>query len=281
MLSLFHKRQPPAPEPGFLVATALATDPGCHRANNQDSGGVFRASAAPLGAYTLLIVADGMGGHQGGEVASRLAVETVSSASLSAADPHRALERAFDQANREINNRAMRQRELTGMGTTCTALLLAGGLAYAAHVGDSRLYLIRRGGIYQLTEDHSAVMQLVRDGYLTIEAARHHEDRNIILRALGTRKQVETSLWSRPMPAKPGDCFLLCSDGLYEPVDDAEIRDIATSLAPEAACQSLIALARERGGYDNITVAIAQVAPLEATTAAPTLRETREVGGIR
>ncbi len=277
---MFRKHTLEAVATGIPVTVAIQTDPGCHRTSNQDYGAVVRAPIAGDDRGVIVTLADGMGGHQGGEVASRLAVETISRAVTRASgDPHRVLEKAFQTANRDIYRRSLEDRQLTGMGTTCTALVLTGGSAYSAHVGDSRLYLIRRGAVYQLTEDHSAVMQLVREGCISAAEARHHEDRNIILRALGTRKQVEISLWARPMPMKPGDCFLLCSDGLYEPVEDAEMRDIATSLDPAAACENLIALARERGGYDNITVAIARVS--ESGAGSPSVKETREVEEIR
>lgn len=262
------------------VSAALQTDPGCVRTSNQDYGAVVRAPLAGDSRGVLLIVADGMGGHQGGEVASRVAVEIVSQAvTHSAGDLHRSLERGFQSANRHIYRRSLEDRQLAGMGTTCTALALSAGMAYAAHVGDSRLYLMRGGSAYQLTEDHSAVMQLVREGSISIAEARHHEDRNIILRALGTHKQVEVSLWAMPMPVRPGDCFLLCSDGLYEPVEDTELLDIATSLDPSAACARLVSMARERGGYDNITAAIARIA--ENSAGAQPVRETRETGGFR
>jgi PPM family protein phosphatase len=280
MNDMFRKHSTAVVEPGVQVVASLSTDPGCHRANNQDFGAVVRAPMCGDSRGILLIVADGMGGHQGGEVASRLAVDIVTRLFVRATgEPHRSLEKGFEEANREIYRRSLENRELTGMGTTCTALALARGFAWAAHVGDSRLYLFRGGTVYQLTEDHSAVMQLVREGSISAAEARHHEDRNIILRALGTRKHVEVSLWAHPMPLKPGDCFLLCSDGLYEPVEDTELLDVAGSLEPAAACANLVALARERGGFDNITVAIARVSGGSATEGS--LRETREVEGIQ
>jgi PPM family protein phosphatase len=209
----------------------------------------------------LAIVADGLGGHAGGETASRLAVETISRVYYESADsdePHAALERAFLAANRVIHQRARAELPLYGMGTTCTALALCGRRAYCAHVGDSRLYLLRGGESYLMSEDHSAVMDLVRRGMLRREAARHHADRNVLLRALGTRPEITVTCWQKPFPWRAGDVFLLCSDGLYDLVEEAEMLS-AAGAEPAAACAALIELAKERGGHDNITVGVVRL----------------------
>src|SRR5205807_1449837 len=135
---------------------------------------------------------------------------------------------------------------LNGMGTTCTALVLQGCEAYSAHVGDSRLYLIRNSSIYQMTEDHSVVKELMKRGALKPEDARRHPDRNLILRALGSRSTVEVAAWEHPLPVHPGDCFVLCSDGLHDAVSDDEICLAAQSGETAAACESLAATARNR-----------------------------------
>jgi protein phosphatase len=163
------------------------------------------------------------------------------------------------------------------MGTTCTALALQNNSALAAHVGDSRLYLIRGGEIYMMTEDHSAVMEMVKVGLISMEQARHHEDKNVIVRALGTAPQVEVSIWENPLELREHDQFVLCSDGLTDLVEDKEIRNIVLSAKDShSACENLIHLAKKRGGYDNITVGILSVEPADHA-ATKDLRETREV----
>jgi PPM family protein phosphatase len=250
----------------FSIEACFLSDAGCLRATNQDCGQLIEPADDHLLKTKghLAIVADGLGGHAGGETASRLAVETISrtyydSDNGRADDPHTILQQAFLAANRVIHQRARAELQLYGMGTTCTALALIGARAYCAHVGDSRLYLLRGGEIYLMSEDHSAVMDLVRRGLLRREAARHHADRNVLLRALGTRSAVTVSCWQKPFPVRAGDVFLLCSDGLYELVADAEIMKAAAEATPSAACGALITLAKERGGYDNITVGVVRL----------------------
>jgi serine/threonine protein phosphatase PrpC len=177
----------------FLVSASLLTDTGCVRELNEDCCQVVQPSDPNLldRKGVLIVVADGMGGCQGGEVASRLAVETVARAYYaSTGDPQAALAAAFHEANSEIHRFSLVHGELNGMGTTCTALVIHDRVAHSAHVGDSRLYLVRSSSIYQMTEDHSIVKELVKQGALTPKAARRHVGRNIILRALGTRATV-------------------------------------------------------------------------------------------
>jgi len=246
------------------VEIAGLTDVGCQRENNEDSYGYWEseddAVFARLG--RLAIVADGMGGHSAGEVASRLAVDVVTRAYYEdGGDARSALEKAFHEANREIHKAAENDASKNGMGTTCTALVLQNGTAISAHVGDSRLYLVREGSIYLMTEDHSAVMEMVKAGLITLEQARHHPEKNVILRAMGSHPEVEVTTWQEPFPVKAGDRFLLCSDGLYDLVEDEEIKRIVMLSAPQTACESLIALAKERGGHDNITVGVVSLKP--------------------
>lgn len=249
----------PAAPPDAPYAAASLSDPGCHRELNEDSvrliapggeGGDSKQS-------WLAVVADGMGGHQAGEVASSLAVEIVCREYLASdGDAAGRLEKAFRAANAEIYAQSASRQSLGGMGTTCTALALAPGQAWAAHVGDSRIYLVRGGAIYRMTEDHSAVMDLVKKGILSAEQARRHTDRNVLLRAMGHRENLEIEVWREPFPVQPGDRFVLCSDGLHDPVDDEEIKDAVLRLDPAPACAELVRLARERGGYDNISVIV-------------------------
>ncbi len=249
-----NNRQP------FEVVASVQTDRGCVREDNEDAGRFFRPRDPALLARRgmLAVVADGMGGHLGGEVASKLAVETVGRVYYQEGDDAAAaLKEAVEEASRQIYEASLQDENLQGMGTTCTALALLGNLALAAHVGDSRLYLRRESEIYLMTEDHSAVMEMVRQGVISQQEARHHADKNVILRALGTGPQVEVSIWEKPLTVRAGDQFILCSDGLYDMVEDAEIKQVLTVAAdPHAACEQLIALAKEHGGHDNITVGI-------------------------
>ena len=294
MFSLFSKRKnkpapwtvstaPPTRErPAFFdyyVKGAVLSDVGCCRKVNEDCG-LFLApenEAAMTHQNVMLIVADGMGGHAAGEVASRLAVEVIGRVypeKSTANEP--ALENAFHQANRTIYQAATKNKAQQGMGTTCTALVLRNGFAYCAHVGDSRLYLVRDSNIYLMSEDHSAVMEMVRNGLLTLEKARHHEDKNIILRALGTQAKVTVSSWEKPFPIQVGDAFVLCSDGLYDLVEDEEIKQAVLSGEPGNACERLIVLALQRGGHDNITVGVLNVTAKDLNTGR-TIQPTREL----
>src|SRR3546814_73168 len=143
------------------------------------------------------------------------------------------------------------------MGTTCTALVLRSGLAWCAHVGDSRAYLVRQGSVYRMTQDHSATMALVSQGLLSLAEARRHEDRNVILRAMGTHEELEISTWKDPFPLRTGDCLVICSNGLHDSLSDEEIGDLCrTDGSPESICTAMVELALEREASDNVTVAV-------------------------
>ena len=268
----------------FEIVASVQTDKGCVREMNEDSGRFVRPSDPALlrDKGTLLVVADGMGGHSAGEVASQMAVEIVSRAYYEAEyEAPAALRHAVEEANRRIHAAALADSGKHGMGTTCTALAIVGPTGVAAHVGDSRLYMLRGGEIYQLSEDHSAVMEMVKHGLISKEEARTHEDKNVILRALGTTPDVEVSVL-KPFQVREGDFFLLCSDGLHDLVEDEEIGRVVASAPDEhAACERLIALAKERGGHDNVTVGLLGVvpggAPAAGAESAPTTREVEAV----
>lgn len=241
---------------------AFLTDKGCVRENNEDHVGVF----VPLdeGKHVesaLLIVADGMGGHQGGEVASRLAVEVIqrTCAEESVLSYGESLGRAFVAANKAILQQAGECPSLLGMGSTATALLLSGQDAWFAHIGDSRLYRLRDDVLTQLSEDHSLVAEMVKAGLMTPEQAVRHPNRNIITRALGSDAEPIPQLTGQPIPVKAGDRFLLCSDGLHDLVSDAEMLAAISGSPPETACHALVELAKERGGKDNISVIVAEI----------------------
>lgn len=268
---------PPAVDVPIVVG--IATDPGCVREVNEDSITVVQpADADDLARHGVLaVVCDGMGGHEAGEVASRLAIEAfVRTAHADGGEPPRPLVRAMTAANHAVMEASRREPRLAGMGTTCTALLIRRGLAYCAHVGDSRCYLVRQGEIFLMTEDHSAVMELVRQGAITLEEARRHPDKNVISRALGSHKDVAATTWPRPMVVRRGDRFLVCSDGLYDLVPDAEILTEVAGFPPTTACDRLVSLARDRGGHDNISVAILGIDTEDGPDRRP-VRETRAV----
>ncbi|MGH9801642.1 MAG: Stp1/IreP family PP2C-type Ser/Thr phosphatase [Blastocatellia bacterium] len=248
--------------PEFKLEAACLSDAGCVRENNEDCA-LYREARDQSEAETkgsLMLVADGVGGHSAGEEASRIAVETVSQRFFeSSAGINEALREAFAEANQAIFRAAQSRWQWQGMGTTCTALAVCGGRAFVAQVGDSRVYLVREDRIYQLSEDHSAVMEMVRMGMMTIAEAEGHEDRNIILRALGTKPEIAVTVWEKPFPVRAGDSFVLCTDGLFDLVSDEEIKAVAANETPDAGCHRLIDLAKAKGGYDNITVGIVRV----------------------
>lgn len=235
------------------------SDVGRKRNHNEDSLLINEA----LG---LFVVADGMGGHAGGELASRMAVETTESELLGGAwggsseeasppmgpEPLERLRAAIDRACLTIFERSQQEPALAGMGTTLTALLLRGRQAFIAHVGDSRAYLIRDGEIEQITEDHSLVNEQLKAGILTEEQAKHSPYKNIITRSVGFEAHVVVD--TEALPVQRGDTFLLCSDGLSNLVDDDEIALHCTKLPLEELPGALIWLANDRGGDDNITV---------------------------
>ena len=263
----------------YELVASVVSDVGCQRETNEDLGRFFSrfdSEGAPRKG-SLLLVADGVGGNSAGEIASRTAVDVISRVYYDhAGDAQTALLDGFAAANDEIYRAAYQNKELTGMGTTCTALAINEGSALAAHVGDSRLYLVRDGEIYLMTEDHSVVREMVKVGILSREDARHHPNKNIIISALGSAPEIETSRWEAPLPIHEGDSFVVCSDGLYDLVEDKEINEAVRDSFPQDACSRLVALAKERGGYDNITVGIVNVVSSRKADSAA-VQPTREV----
>jgi serine/threonine protein phosphatase PrpC len=241
---------------------ASLSDRGRIRQNNEDSCAVF----VPEGAGELadrgavFVVADGMGGHRGGEIASRIAVRTIIAFYTANADENRsyALSRAFREANKTIIEESVADSTLFGMGTTCTALALFRGRAFIAHVGDSRAYMVRGGRITQITHDHSIVGEMVRSGILSDEDARNHPKRNVITKSLGAQDDIAADM-PAALDVAPGDTFLLCSDGLTTYLSDADIGDVVSGSSPAEACKKLVKMANEAGGRDNVTVLIVTV----------------------
>jgi protein phosphatase len=258
-----HARDPPpsdrehhrvTPIDPRSIEIAERTDIGRLRESNQDACG-HRVVA---GNGRLLFVADGMGGHAGGEIASRIAVESVTQAFDAAAeDSAVALAGALELANRRILEEARINRQLRGMGTTGVALLFAADGAYVANVGDSRAYRQRDGTITQLTRDHSLVAELVRRGALSEEQARVHPRRNELIRCLGVDEEIQVDV--DPLEVAPGDDFLLCTDGLFAVLRDEDILGILLESTPAEAVVRLVAAANDRGGPDNVTVQVARV----------------------
>jgi PPM family protein phosphatase len=264
------------PTLALAIRGAMVTNAGRLCDHNEDRAAYLipDASGTHDARGAIALVADGMGGHAAGEVASDIAAMTIPRAYYDqrAADPHTALRRAFQAANDAIHRAAQQDPACRSMGTTCTALAITGGRAYAAHVGDSRLYLFRDGRLTQLTQDHSLVGDLLRAGEITPEQARSHFARNIILRALGLHPTVEVSLLHRPVALRAGDRFLLCSDGLTDLVPNEAIRSILATPEPDAACRRLVERALEAGGTDNITAGVFVVGPPMARPAARATR---------
>lgn len=204
----------------------------------------------------LFVVADGMGGHNAGEIASALAVEYVLRVKTEP-DFCKAMKRVVDEANLALLNQASKNPDCSGMGTTVAVLFVRDETAYFGHIGDSRIYLWRQGELKRLTRDHSLVEELVANGGITPEQARSHPQRNILTRALGTPNLPELEI--SDLRLEPGDRFLLCTDGLSGPLSDEEIvAVIGENGAPQELADRLVDYANSKGGPDNITLIIVE-----------------------
>jgi len=242
------------------VEVSGQSDIGCVRQNNEDSFGYWEPEEDETFRRKgrLAIVADGMGGYEGGLEASRLAVDTLVGTyrDFGGDDPQRALIEGLQAAHEEVRRYGIEHPELMGMGTTCTAAAVVGNLLHYVHVGDTRLYLIRDGEITQMTRDHSYVGRLVEAGMISREDAERHPQRNILTAALGTNPELIMDSPGRPERLRAKDVLVLCSDGLWGQVHDQEILDVIEKQNAEGAGRDLIELARQRGGPDNITISI-------------------------
>ena len=245
------------------LAVAARTDTGRVRKGNEDT--LHADANAHRG---IFIVADGMGGHAAGEIASEMAVQVVSRdlSDLNDLEIEGAPEQvaqALRDANRAVFERTRRELEKTGMGTTVSALLLSDTHYIIGHVGDSRIYLVRDGEMTQLTRDHSLVQEQVDAGLLTPDQARRHPQSNVITRCVGMADDIEPDVLEGD--ARMGDCFLLASDGLTGMVEDRRIHQLLTSrAAPARIVDALISEANNNGGNDNITAIVVRVLPQEA-----------------
>jgi protein phosphatase len=242
------------------------TDAGPVRDNNEDSFLVDEDAG-------LFVVADGMGGHAAGEVASRIAVDTIRELLQGGVDPDETrldrqvqdpadvlrerLRYAMNQASARIRREAILHPAYAGMGTTVCVLLVEGEQAHVAHVGDSRIYLFRAGQLSRLTRDHTVVQQEIDAGRLTPELARQVSHRNYLTQSVGYHGPVEPDTATRLL--EPGDLFLLCSDGLTDPLDDRALARICGEAHPSDLAETLVRKALEAGGEDNITVITVRV----------------------
>ena len=268
---------------GIRLNFAALTDVGRARAHNEDAVGFseppppelyprencfYLQPPSPMvraAKGAIFIVADGMGGHQAGEVASRMAINRIIQNYYADPDPNiqTALIRAVQAANAEIYAHAQASPAQSGMGTTVVAAVVKdSGEVQIAHVGDSRAYFVRGKQIKQITKDHSWVQEQVEAGVLTPEQARTHPQRNVITRALGSKPDVLVD--SHQGKLDPGDVLVLCSDGLSGLVSDEEIRQVVTSQPPQQAAHTLVNMANERGGTDNISVVVLKALPAPA-----------------
>ena len=223
------------------------------RASNQDALLVLE------GPHGLYGVADGMGGHQAGDVASRMAVEQMMAALGEKKPAEKLLRQGIQEANRRIFEAQQQDKALSGMGTTLTVIWEDKKRVLLGHVGDSRAYRLRGDQFTQVSQDHSMVAEMVRDGLLTQEEADRHPYRNIIPRALGTDEEVEADILE--MDKQPGDIYLICSDGLTEYVKDQQLKALLTDLPLEEAADTLLDMALKGGGRDNISLVLAEVTP--------------------
>jgi PPM family protein phosphatase len=277
--------------PDIRMLVSALTDVGRARTTNEDACVVTDLASGrlieSLGADhtvdvhdrgVLLALSDGMGGHQAGEVASALVLESLRAAladeTLGAL--HEQLEEAVLRANKQVKS-AAQTRERRGMGATLTAVMVRGREAYIAEVGDSRAYLLRNGRLRQITRDQSLVQFLIDQGMLSAEEARHAPEKNVILQAVGLADDVRVAI--ARLELRRADRLLLCSDGVSNAVSDDELRQILTGSEPRAACETMIALANDRGGLDNQTAIVADLSgeALEPPDEFETVTSTYEV----
>jgi serine/threonine protein phosphatase PrpC len=246
---------PEVSERGLRLGTL--SDRGTERGDNEDACGTHLESPT----HVLVAVADGVSGEEGGEIASQMAVEVTLRTyrgSPAAWGPLRRLYRSAQQANIEIHDRALVVTELRRMSTTLTAVVVEGDMAYAAHVGDSRLYLIRADTIVQKTKDHTLVGERRRLGLISAERARVHPDRSVLTRSLG--RELIAAVDRLSFPVAGGDTLVVCSDGLYNVLEDGELREAASvDDDPETICKTIVETANARGTYDNLTVGIVKI----------------------
>ena len=263
------------------VTVRASTDIGKVRDHNEDDYVALGEKESPPGVDALLVVADGMGGHAAGEVASKMTVDGIVQSLNDQGEEVSNLEgnafgvflgKVLEDVNQEVWQ-AAQEDDKRGMGTTCTLVAIRGDQLFLAHIGDSRAYLLRDGELHQISKDHSWVEDAVDQGVITREQARVHPNRNVITRAIGLEQQpqIDTSV----MPLADGDLLLLCSDGLNSMIPDEDIHRILTGSGPEEVCQALIDAANEAGGHDNTTVVTALLGG--ALSTGPSTQDTLDI----
>ncbi len=240
------------------ISFCTKSDLGKTRKKNEDFMDEFESKSG-----RVFLVCDGLGGHAGGEIASKLAVSTIkeyiTENPKKITDISALIREALNTANVTLLNKAKENTELTGMGTTCVILVLVNGLAYFGNVGDSRLYLIRGGKINRVSKDQSYVQGLVDKGVISPEQAIYHPERNIVLQALGNNIIIEPQLNPGGMAIFKNDKFILCSDGLSGMLRDYEIFETLEKFGSSERCEKLVEFANAKGGIDNITVQVIQI----------------------
>lgn len=252
------------------IEHAALCEQGPVRENNEDfiAHRVVEDGELRLQKGHLFVIADGVGGSQAGEVASMEASRTLLSTYYeSTRKPGRALQEAVTQANLHVYDLSHSHAEYRRMQTTLSALVIIGDEAHLGHIGDSRVYRIRDGEVTQLTRDHSEVGELVRIQLLTPEEARHHPRRNIITRSIGSELMVQADFRVETVAA--GDIFMLCTDGLWEPVTEPEMAEVVAKATPAEACRVLVEMAIERGTGDNLSIQVIKVLRVERAAPEP------------
>ena len=238
-------RLPTAPD----MKVVILTDLGNIRTNNEDAGLYLRVADAGIAHEKgcILMVADGMGGHAAGEVASKMATEIISREYFknSGTDIEKTLAKVFTLANKNILAAASADTSKKGMGTTCTALVVAGNQVYYGHVGDSRAYVVKNKKIARITTDHTYVQELIKTGDITAAEAENHPQRNILTNAMGTKPQIRVDTGKCDFFLEENDLLMICSDGLYEYLDDAAIQDLINNYSMQEAAEQMIAAAKK------------------------------------
>jgi PPM family protein phosphatase len=260
------------------IKVVIQSDLGNIRTNNEDNAVFFKIADEKIlqeKGY-LLMVADGMGGHQAGEVASGMSVDIICKEYFRQNNDgavEKNLARAFSFANKKIFELSSQNRAYQGMGTTCTVLIVIDQSVYYGQVGDSRAYVLKNNLFLRITEDQTYVQELVNSGDITPEEAEVHPKRNILTNAMGTKPDLRIETGKCDFSFEQGDKLLLCSDGLYDYLKDGELAEALDHMPLQEAASHMIAEAKKRGGHDNITVLLAEkTAAIKVTTS----KETRD-----
>jgi len=282
MFNLFNKKKKSQPQKDTsefeagTVRSVIVSDLGNIRTNNEDIGLFFRIGDEEISRAKgcLMMVADGMGGHNAGEVASRMAADIISHEYFKLnGSVEKSLARAYELANKNIFEMSVSNRSTKGMGTTCTTLVILDNTIYYAQVGDSRAYLLKSDKISRITEDQTYVQELVKSGEITTAEAATHPKRNILTNAMGTKDYLRVDTGKFALPFEEKDRLMICSDGLYEYLNDNEIARILGGTSLHNAANEMVEEAKRRGGHDNITVVLAEKISVSASS---TEKETKD-----